>query len=339
MTEIGLSLGVSPREELRRFLTLADQAESAGVDVVWVIDSQLAMKDAYVAMSIGLWETERLAFGTGVTNLQTRHLSVIANAFATMASLAPGRVVLGLGAGDSAVFPLGRRPSRVAELEAGIVALRRLLRGEVVDWEGAQLELSFTPEHPPPVYISASQPRMLELAGRVADGVIIMGAADRELISGQLAHVARGAAGAGRDPAEVATDVWVTVSVDDHRRSAVDDVRSWASAKARWMAGWKDLPSSLEAYRLEMEAAARAYDFRSHLSVKAHHAQEVSDDLATALAVAGDPEECARRLRDIAALEPHRLTVTLLSGGRERRLQTLMTAVIPEVVDGRAVAG
>ncbi|GEL23154.1 5,10-methylenetetrahydromethanopterin reductase [Pseudonocardia sulfidoxydans NBRC 16205] len=331
MTEIGLSLGVSPREDVQRFVTLARHAERLGVGHLWVIDSQMAMKDAYVALAVGAWETERVRLGTGVTNLQTRNVTVLANTFATLASMAPGRVLLGLGAGDSAVFPLGLRPSRIAELRTGIRQLRALLRGEETTLPGGAARMPFVPEQPPPIYLSASQPRMLQLAGAEADGVIVMGVADRDLIAAQIAHVARGAEQAGRDPAEVAVDVWVTVSVGDDASSAVDDVRSWASAKARWMSTWADLPPSLEAHRPEMEAAARAYDFGTHLSVRADHAHAVGDELATALAVAGDPVTCARRLADIAQLRPAQLTVALLSGGREQRLETLMAEIAPAI--------
>lgn len=330
MAEIGLSIGVSPREDLRRFVSLAARADGS-IDQLWVIDSQLAMKDAYVAMALALWETSQISVGTGVTNLQTRHLSVLANSFATLASIGPGRVVLGLGAGDSAVFPLGFRPSKIADMRAAIGALRGLLRGEAVSWQGGALRLPFVPDPPPPVYLSASQPRMLELAGEVADGVIVMGVADRDFIAAQLARVAVGAQRAGRRPEDIATDIWTTISVGDDPVVAVNDVKSWASAKARWMSGWKDLPASLEHFRPEMDAAARQYDFGDHLSVKADHAQTVSDALAATLAVAGDPQACAARLADIASLGPDRLTLTLLSGGRERRLETLLADVLPAV--------
>jgi 5,10-methylenetetrahydromethanopterin reductase len=330
MVEIGLSIGVSPREDLRRFVSLAQRADGS-IDQLWVIDSQLAMKDAYVAMALALWETSQISVGTGVTNLQTRHLSVLASSFATLASVGPGRVVLGLGAGDSAVFPLGFRPSKIADLRSAIDALRRLLRGETVSWPGGTLQLPFTPDPAPPLYLSASQPRMLELAGEVADGVIVMGVANRDFIETQLAHVAAGAQRAGREPGQVAVDVWTTISVGDDPAAAVNDVKSWASAKARWMSTWKDMPASLEHFRPEMEAAARSYDFGDHLSVRADHAQTVSDDLAATLAVAGDSQTCAARLADIAALGPDRLTLTLLSGGRERRLERLLSDVLPRV--------
>lgn len=327
--ETGLSIGLSPREDLRRFVDLCRKAETAGVDAIWVIDSQLAMKDAYAAITIALWETESLKLGTGVTNLQTRHLSVTANTAATLSDMSGGRFYLGLGAGDSAVFPLGWRPSRIAELQAAIPMLRSLVRGGAAAADNQTLRLSFEPAVPPPVYLSASQPRMLALAGREADGVIVMGAADEGLAKAQIECVTNGAVAAGRDSGDVAIDLWLTIAVDDDERRGVDAVRSWASAKARWMSTWKDLPPTLARFRPELDRAAAEYDFSAHLSVRADHATTVSDDLARTLAIAGPAGYCAARLRELSLLQPDRLTLTLLSGGRERRLEVLMNEVLP----------
>lgn len=300
------------------------------MDAVWVIDSQLAMKDAYTAISIALWETKSLKLGTGVTNLQTRHLSVTANTAATLADMSGGRFQLGLGAGDSAVFPLGWRPSKVADLQAAIPALRALVRGASVEnAEGPPVHLSFEPAAPPPVYLSASQPRMLALAGREADGVIVMGAAHEELAKAQIDCVTGASAASGRAAGDVAVDLWLTIAVDDDERRGVDAVRSWASAKARWMSTWKDLPATLARFRPELERAAAKYDFSAHLSVRAGHANVVSDDLARTLAIAGSADYCAARLRELSRLRPDRLTLTLLSGGRERRLEVLVNEVLP----------
>jgi 5,10-methylenetetrahydromethanopterin reductase len=320
VTELGLSLGLSPREPAERFAELAGTAEKMGVDAVWVIDSQLAMKDAYVALALIARETARLRIGPGVTNLITRHETVVANAMATLASIAPGRLQVGVGAGDSAVFPIGRRPLGVRDLGEGVRRLRSLLEGETVPGDGAGLRLSFAPDPQPPIYLAASQPRMLRLAGAVADGVIVMGPADRETVEMQLRHVDEGAVEAGRAPSAVFRDLWVTLSIGP---GAVADVKSWASAQARWLTTWKQVPPSLERFRPEMERAAASYDFGDHLSLRAGHAETIGDEFARALAVAGDRAECERRLLSLIAPGANRITLTLLSGGRERRLEEI----------------
>jgi 5,10-methylenetetrahydromethanopterin reductase len=321
-TQLGISMGLSPRESIDRFVALGQRAEESGVDAVWVVDSQIAMKDAYVALALLARETTSIQVGPGVTNLVTRHETVVANAMSTLASLAPGRVLAGVGAGDSAVFPLGLKPSSIADLGPGIDRLRCLLAGGPVPTDGGDVSLSFHADPVPPVFLAASQPRMLRLAGAVADGVIIMGPSDPDTVRMQLDHVDAGAREAGREPDSVLRDLWVTMSVGDDA-SAVQDVKSWASAQARWLARWKDVPGSLEHFRPEMDEAAATYDFGSHLSLKAGHAHGISDEFARVLAVAGDTDECQSRLRALVETGVDRVTVSLLSGGRERRLDDL----------------
>lgn len=337
--EIGLSVGLSPREDLRRFVDICKLAEESGVSTLWVIDSQLAMKDAYAAMSVALWETEKLKLGTGVTNIQTRHLSVTANTASTLSDMSGGRFLLGLGAGDSSVFPLGLRPSRIAVLSRAVTELRALMGGaEITDASGACYRMPFTADVTPPIFLSASQPRMLRLAGQRADGVILMGAANEDMVADQIRLVADGAVDGKRAAEEVAVDLWVTIAVDDGDRRSVDAVRSWASAKARWMSSWRTLPPSLERFRPELDRAKAEYDFASHLSVHADHAQAVSDELACALAVCGSVDDCIARLAGLSRVKPARLTLTLLSGGRERRLEVLMKEIVPALSTHSAAA-
>ncbi|MGH8916005.1 MAG: LLM class flavin-dependent oxidoreductase [Acidimicrobiia bacterium] len=323
MTELGISLGWSHREPADRIISLVQEAESAGVDVCWVIDSQLAMRDAFLLLGLLASETHKIRLGPGVTNLITRHPTVVANSLVTLRSLAPGRVLAGVGAGDSAVFPLGLKPQSVVRLREGIVSLRALLAGETIDGPAGKVRLSGVGGSPEPIFLAASQPRMLQLAGAVADGVIIMGPADPEVQRMQMGHVDRGAEEARRSPGEVFRDVWVTMAVDGEE-PGVDAVRSWASAQARWLTKWEHLPPGLRRFEGEMAKAAESYDFERHLSVSAEHSSVVSNELAATLAVAGDVDECAARIRQIIDVGADRVTVSLLSGGRERRLEDLL---------------
>jgi len=323
MTELGISLGWSHREPADRVVSLIQAAESAGVEACWVIDSQLAMRDAFVLLGLVASETSAIRLGPGVTNLITRHPTVVANSLVTLRSLAPGRVLAGVGAGDSAVYPLGLKPQSVDRLGEGITNLRALLAGDTVDGPSGDIRLSGVEGRAEPIFLAASQTRMLRLAGAVADGVIIMGPANPEVQRAQMEHVDLGAEKAGRSPTNVFRDIWVTMAVDGEE-PGVDAVRSWASAQARWLTKWAELPPGLRRFEEEMKQAAEAYDFERHLSISAQHAAVVSNELATALAIAGDVEECAARIREIVDVGADRVTVSLLSGGRERRLQDLL---------------
>lgn len=329
---LGLSVGVSPRESLIRFRELAAEIESFGYDAIWVLDSPLASKDVYVALTVAALGTSTIKLGTGVTNPVTRHLLATANAAAGIHEASGGRMLLGVGAGDSAVRGIGMRPARVGEMEDAVGSLRQLLRGNevVLSPNGKPVRLPFDAQ-PVPVYVAASQPRMLDLAGRLGDGVVLMGPADREAISLQMEKVREGATAAGRDPSEVDVDVWVTISVSEDDGQAIRDVSSWASAQARLMTKWKELPPGFERFRPEMEEAQEVYDYSEHLSLKARHALTVSEAFASALAIAGTPETCAERLSQIVELAPDRITLSLLPGGRRRRLAELAERVLPQV--------
>jgi 5,10-methylenetetrahydromethanopterin reductase len=323
MTEVGISLGWSHREPVDRMIRLVQEAEAAGVAACWVIDSQLAMRDAFSLLTLLARETSSIRLGPGVTNLITRHPTVVANALVTLRSLAAGRILGGIGAGDSAVYPIGLNPQSVDRLREGIEGLRALLSGDAIDGPSGTVRIAGAEGPAEPIFLAASQPRMLRLAGAVADGVIIMGPAHPEVQRAQMQQVDRGAAAAGRAAEDVFRDFWVTMAVDGEERG-VDAVRSWASAQARWLSKWEHLPSSLRPYERELRQAADTYDFEQHLSLSADHAAAVSDDLAVSLAVVGNVEECGLRIREIVDLGADRVTVSLLSGGRERRLQDLL---------------
>ncbi len=328
--QFGLSLGVSAREPVERAVDILRQADVAGIDCAWVIDSQLIMKDVYVVLALAAGATRRMRLGTGVTNPLTRHLTVTANAAATLREVSAGRFVLGLGAGDSAVFPLGWQPASLRVCREAIETVRTLLEGKDAEVGGRRLRLAAA-AGPVPIFLAASQPKMLRLAGQAADGVIVLGIAEPEFTRQQIAIIREGAAEVGRPPGEPLVDLWVTVSVSDDRAAALDDVRSWASTQARWIARWKALPDPLRPYADEIAAAATAYDFGEHLSLRAGHRHTVSDGFTEAVAIAGPRDECVARLRALAAAGGDRITVTLLSGGRKERLRVLCEEVFPRV--------
>ena len=121
---ISISIGISPRESLADWTRFTGELEQRGVEELWLIDSQLAMKDAYIGLALAATQTESMRLGTGVSNLITRHPTVTANGIAAIAELSGGRALLGLGAGVAAVYGLGERPSKWS-LNAAVNSIRR----------------------------------------------------------------------------------------------------------------------------------------------------------------------------------------------------------------------
>jgi 5,10-methylenetetrahydromethanopterin reductase len=247
---------------------------------------------------------------------------VVAASLATLGIIAPGRILAGVGVGDSAVYGIGLQPQRLAEFEVGLERLKALLRGDEVTMGDRTVGIAAANVPPAPLFVAASQPKMLALAGKIADGAIVMGPANLDVFRSQIDQIRRSATAARRDPRDVVVDLWVTMAVGN---DGVDAVRSWASAQARWLDRWERLPPSLRRFRGELTRAAAEYDFGEHLSVGAGHAFAVSDELVAELAIAGPLDHCRDRLAEIVALGPDRVTVSLLSGGRERRLTDLMS--------------
>jgi 5,10-methylenetetrahydromethanopterin reductase len=328
MDRFGLSIGVSPREPLRRVGELAEHIEARGFEALWVIDFQVGMKDVYAAMLLAALHTQRLQIGPGVTNLSTRHATVTANAITALDEISDGRALLGLGAGWSAVLAAGGRPAKLAEIKEGLNQLRGLFAGESVSVGEQEVRLA-TARRQVPIYLAAAQPGMLRLAGETADGVILMGAAEPEFCEWQLGFIREGLEKAGRSRSDLVVDLQVTMSIADETERAVADVRAWATSQAATFVDWKQVPPSYERFRPEFEKAARSYHLVDHLSLHAGHKESVSDEFARIVAVAGDEDHCLQRLRDLAGLNVDRITFALLSGGRERRLAQMAERVIP----------
>ncbi|MBJ7604685.1 MAG: LLM class flavin-dependent oxidoreductase [Candidatus Dormibacteraeota bacterium] len=324
---LAISIGISPRQSLNSWASLAHELERAGVGRLWLIDSQLAMKDVYAGLLLAAQKTERMELGTGVTNPLTRHPTVTACSIAAVAEVSGGRALLGIGAGDSAVYGIGQRPARVAQVEASLSFFRGVLASGAGEWAGHRYTLPHLSARVP-VWLAASQHRMCALAGRLADGVILMGPAEVSHVTRQVGWVLEGLHQSGRQRREIEISLITTVSSKPDRQAALADVRSWASAQARLIADFAELPAGLDGFRNEIQQAKKSYDFSRHLSRHAGHQSAVSDGLTAALAVAGNPAECAFRLRELGATGVDGFIFPLLGGGRLERLKKLSEEVL-----------
>ena len=328
--KLAISIGISPRQTLASWAQLCSELEEQGVERLWLIDSQLAMKDVYAGLLVAAQATRRMELGPGVTNPLTRHPTVTASAIAALQELSGGRALLGVGAGDSAVYGLGWKPARVAQVEASLRFLGAVLTGAEGVLDGRAYRLPHLAGRVP-LWLAASQRRMCTLAGELCDGVILMGPADPGFVRQQVEWVAAGIRASGRRREAVEIALVVTLSADPDRDAALAAVRSWASTEARLIAGFAEFPPSLERFRPEIEAARAAYDYSEHLSTHADHQHALGDELAAALAVAGTAAECAGRVRSLLATGIDGCIFPLLGGGRRERLRVLREDVLPLV--------
>lgn len=185
-----------------------NHAESLGYDSVWVTDSQMLFSDCYAVLALAARQTTRLRLGPGTAICGTRIPAVHVAAVATLNRLAPGRVHLGIGTGNTAMRTMGQRPMRVAEYAEYLRVLSALLRGEVVDYtfngvtrpirmlmhESKYMNL----EPRIPLYVSGFGPRAMELAGQYGDGLVFAIPPRGVPVAAALGHARLGAARAGR---------------------------------------------------------------------------------------------------------------------------------------------
>jgi coenzyme F420-dependent glucose-6-phosphate dehydrogenase len=228
-------------------LEYARQAEAAGLEIVATSDHFQPWRHrgghspaALPWLGAATQATASALLGTSVLTPTLRYEpAIVAQAFATLGVLAPGRVFLGVGTGEAmnetpatgGAFP-GRKERRLRMAEA-IELIRRLWREERVDFEGeyyktSQATIYDRPEVEVPIYVAASGPLAAKLAGRVGDGFICTSGKDPQLYLDLLAKVVEGAEQAGRDPAQIRHMIEIKVSYDRDVQQAYDSCHFWA---------------------------------------------------------------------------------------------------------------
>jgi 5,10-methylenetetrahydromethanopterin reductase len=162
---------------------LVAAAEQLGFKRAWMYDSPALYPDVWVALARAADRTSTIGLGPGVLVPSLRHVMVTAAATVGLVEQAPGRVTLGIGTGFTGRLVLGQPAMRWAEVEAYVGALRGLLAGDAVEWEGSRIQLihpdGYSASRPVdvPILISAMGPKGLEVAHRIGDGVMSVGAA------------------------------------------------------------------------------------------------------------------------------------------------------------------
>ena len=272
---------------LPHMLACIKVAEDVGFDHVWFGDSHLIWHEVGPYLTAAATSTTRMRVGPLVANPVTRHPTVVASMAATLSQLFDGRVVLGIGRGDSAVRTLGLPPMKLAEFRDALRLMRALCRGETAEVHGTPIRLSWL-THRVPVLLAAYGPRVLELAGAEADGLILQ-LASPSVVEWAMGHTRRGAEAAGRslDGFEVVAGAPTYISAD--RERALSRVRGFPATVSNHV---KDLlrhyrPEELPADLVEGMERVSGYDYREHGVPDAPHTRAITDEMAERLTLIG----------------------------------------------------
>jgi len=311
-------VGLFPTEPLPKMIHLAKLSERLGFSHIWIGDSHLIWREAYVNMAAIALSTSKVKLGTGVTNPLTRHPSVVASAYATLEELAPRRFIIGIGLGDSSVETMGMKPARLAYFEKTISEMRALLAGEEVELETGRIHLKHPTKKKVPFYVAASGPKMLELAGKIADGVIILVGIDPAYLGQAKDRIEGGARAAGRSLKNIDLVLWVPCAVSD-RHPAKDAVKAHV---ARVVA--HPQPYVLdEKEQKVLEEIRRAYNYYQHMEQKASQAEVIPDWLVDKFAIAGTVSECRAKVKEVRKSGVDQIAIIPYGAKGEDREDTL----------------
>lgn len=313
---------------------MAAAAERWGYDMIGVADTPGNAMDPWVAATIVAQATERPRVALCVSNLESRHPAASAAAIASLDLLAPGRAILGLGAGHSGTRNIGLGRSSVAELTAGVQFIRALLRGELASWQGAEAHLPWV-TRPSPVFLSASGSRALAAASTAADGVFINFGLAAENIAHSTAAVAAGIANAGRDPAAVET--WQIAALDCNADG--EAARRRIGAILAFVAGGYVLQGDLAARGVPAALHAAVDELRRRYSTRPGAADAalvdelgLFDYLSRRFAIHGTPAACREQMLAARAVGLDRVMFSVsLAADPVATVELFGAEVLPEL--------
>jgi len=306
-----MALYMQDRHPIAYELEMAQYAEASGFSEIWQADTRLA-RDCVVLMSAFLTRTRSLRVGSGVLPLWTRNPAVIAATWSTLWELADrvdgkGRVMLGLGAwwepianrvGVDRRKPLQAMREHVESIRQLFTMEEVTYQGEFVQLDRVRLDVAYGDTSPRdiPIYIGATGDRMLELAGEIADGVVLNYVVSVDYIRRAVEHVAEGARRAGRLLDEVDRPELIVCSLSDE-----DPAAAMAEAKKLVAYYLATEPHIMKASHVSQDLLEEVQAIMSWPATEedyVHASQVIPDKVAQNLMAVGDTQTCRSKVQE-----------------------------------------
>ena len=300
-----VALYLQDKHPIRDGMEYAKYAEQRGFEAVWQAESRL-VRDAIVPMAAYAAVTERIKVGSGVINNWTRNIGLLAATFLTLDDLAPDRIICGIGAWWD---PLARnvgivRRKPLQAMRETVEVLRRLLRMERVTFHGEfhhvtdiELDVVHGRREPRnvPIYIGATGPKMLELTGEIADGVVLNYCVPPEYNDMAMEQLEKGAKKAGRTLDDIDRPQLVVCSVHEDREVAIEGAKELLT---QYLA---QQPHIAKASGVSQEVVSK---IQSILGWPATHEQireamqYVPDELVLRITASGTPDDARAKVQE-----------------------------------------
>jgi len=336
---MSLSFGVTvlPDPPASRLVELLQLAESHGFEYGWTYDSHLLWQESFPLLTLAAQATRTMKLGHCVTNPGTREPTVLASGYATLHDISGGRMVMGIGRGDSARRTIGQQPVKVAEFERRLGMIKDFMNGREVSWNEKDLQLKWVrPELPEiPMWVAGYGPKALGVAGRVGDGVIIQ-LADPVIVKWIMDTARESAEEAGRDPDALQCIVCAPSHISDDMAEAREQVRWFPAMVSNHVMdlieryGFEsDIPKELT----EFVRARKFYDYEEHSRVGAKHGEFVTDEICDRFCVLGTPEQAAAKLKELEKVGVDQFNIYLMTEGQEDTLGAYGRDIIPQLAE------
>lgn len=287
MTRVRVSLRVPVGRPLPDLAAFIARCEAAGFDGVGIHDHPSSGRDAYLALALAAQATRSLQLFPATSSPSVRHPLLLASLANSLAEIAPGRTYLTVAPGFISTRSVGKPRAPLAVMREAILDLRRLLAGEAAEFGPTSTRLRNRRVPSTPVYLLAAGPRMIELAGEVADGAFLMVGLHPAAIRAARRHLEHGAGRAGRSLAGFPVVFVVTLGLGPDADVGPRWVRSWFAEGQPFLA----YPSASNLRWLK-EAGFDLEETHDPAAIPEHQARQIAD----AFGLFGPPERCAERL-------------------------------------------
>jgi len=268
-------------------------AEEKRFDLATIVEGQLLWRDVYSCLTICAIKTSRILLGPGMTNPVTRHPSVTAGAIATLNELSKGRAVLGIGRGNNALVTIGLSKASSETLIEHVEAVKAyLLQKTGVAYHGGESTVPLWGKSKVPILVAAQGPRMLEVAGQIADGVVILGPPEPSMLRWAVDRIKAGARKEKGSAPEIHlyTHCYVSSDIEKAREMCKGPVSAaYNIFAAESTLKTEQLPVELSS-RLQRVRNEMSYDFQKHLRVGAAHSRALTDEDIDLWSIIGPPD-------------------------------------------------
>jgi 5,10-methylenetetrahydromethanopterin reductase len=287
-----------PREPVLKIAQYAKLAEEQGFDNVWITD-HYDNRDVYSTLTVLAMNTNNIKLGTGVTNPYTRNIAVTASSIASINEISGGRAILGLGPGDKVKFnamgiswdkPLTTTKESIQALRSFFEGKKVSVNGEIIRFNGARMAFEAGNV---PIYMGVQGPKMLELAGEVADGALINASHPLDFKEAVI-QIATGAKKAHRNIKDIDITAYTCFSIDKNVEKAKSATKI---VVAFIVAGSPDVV--LERHGIDISLKEAIGGAISKGDYGALMNGMVTKEMIDAFSISGTPEDCKARINEL----------------------------------------